>query len=60
MGKIAFRGRLSGLDVLLAVHEGRKVLSIVNDTDADFSGAIDVPGVGRTVADIKAKDFKIL
>ena len=60
MGKVAFRGRLSGLDVLLAVHEGRKVLSIVNDTDADFSGAIDVPGVGRTVADIKAKDFKIL
>ena len=60
-GKVVFRGRKGLLDVLAVEHEGRKVLSVVNDSDGDITAAdIDVAGFGRTTADVPRYDFKIV
>jgi len=60
-GKVAFRGRIAGLDVLAVEHEGRKVMSVVNDTAGDASSVeVSVPGFGNATVDIPRYGFKII
>ena len=60
-GKVVFRGRVGGADVLAVEHEGRKVLSVVNDTDDDISDvAIDIPGFGKATVSLAKYAYKVL
>ena len=60
-GNVAFRGRMGALDVLAVEYEGRKILSVVNDSDGDVAAAeIDVAGFGRVSVDMPHYDFKII
>ena len=60
-GKVVFRGRKGLLDVLAVEYKGRKIVSVVNDSDGDIAAAeIDVAGFGRITADVPRYDFKII
>jgi hypothetical protein len=60
-GKVAFRGRKGALDVLAVEYEGRKIFSVVNDSDDDVAAAeISVAGFGRISVDLPRYDFKII
>ena len=60
-GKVAFRGRIGGADVLAVEHEGRKVLSVVNDIDDDIvSLAIDIPDFGKTTVSLAKFGCKVI
>ena len=60
-GKVVFRGRVGGADVLAVEHEGRKVLSIVNDTDGDLEGLeVEVPGFGKATVSLAKFGYKVL
>lgn len=60
-GKVAFRGRIGGADVLAVEHAGGKVLSVVNDTDGDMSDVvIDIPGFGKTTVSLAKYAYKVL
>ena len=60
-GKVVFRGRIGGADVLAVEHEGRKVLSVVNDTDGDLEGlVVEVPGFGKTTVNLKKYGYTVV
>ena len=60
-GRVAFRGRGAGLDVLAVEHEGRKVMSVVNDTDGDvYAAEVTVPNFGKTVVGLPRYGFKVV
>ena len=60
-GKVVFRGRIGGADVLAVEHEGRKVLSVVNDTDGDIADLkIDIKGFGKAFASLKKYGYKVI
>lgn len=59
-GKVVFRGLISGADVLAVEHKGRKVLSVVNDTDGDLSElVVDVPDFGKKTVSLKKCGYKV-
>ena len=60
-GKVVFRGRIGGADVLAVEHEGRRVLSVVNDTDADIAElVVEIKGFGKTTVCLGKHGYDIV
>ena len=60
-GKVVLRGRIGGADVLAVEHEGRKVVSVVNDTDGDIADLkIDIPDFGKASVSLKKQGYEIV
>ena len=60
-GSVVFRGRVGGADVLAVEHEGRRVLSVVNDTDGDISDMkIEIPDFGKASVSLKKYEYAVI
>lgn len=60
-GKVVFRGRIGGADVLAVEHGGRKVLSVVNDSDDDMPGLkIEISGFGKAAVSLAKYGYHVI